>query len=166
MYAECFAHASFDAQFHNVWDRHNVCDIDNSAASDYKHCMEGSAIYGFIGAAIKRRRKQLRMTQEQLAALMGNSRASLANVETGRQGILIHQIFRFAENLNVKVEDLLPPQLNTQTASSPSDLPLPKGLNPVQKEQITRLLGGVSIVATDPPKKGKNVSQAKERSKS
>jgi transcriptional regulator with XRE-family HTH domain len=142
---------------------HNVLNIDNPVACVYKYCMDVEALYRHIGATIKRKRKQLGLTQEQLATRMATSRASLANVETGRQNVLVHQLYSFAAMLDLKIEDLLPPVVDADSASSPSDFPLPKDLNRVQREQITRLLDGAPVaVAT--LKEGTNVRQAKRRS--
>ena len=96
-------------------------------------------VYTQIGALIRQRRKQLNLKQLNLAATLGISRGSLANVETGRQGILVHQLYRFAEALEMSPGDLLP--------SEPAPAPLrqdwagklPAGLKPEQREQVARL---------------------------
>lgn len=116
--------------------------------------MNIQALYRQIGSTIKRRRKQLGLTQEQLAKQMSTSRASLANVETGRQNVLVHQLYSFAANLDLTVEDLLPPVVIENRTSSPSNFPLPKGLNRAQREQIARLLNGTPVV-TSSSKAGK-----------
>ncbi len=100
-------------------------------------------IYKQIGAVIKSRRKTLEMKQETLAGLLGISRGSLANVETGRQGILVHQLYKFSAALQLKTPiDLLPQpspdHLRTEQSERP-ELPLPSGLKAQEKEQITRL---------------------------
>lgn len=98
-------------------------------------------IYPVIGEHIRRRRKLLKLTQEKLAPRLGISRASLANIETGRQRLLVDQLFAVAEALNLAPSDLLPTPKSADT-SAPGKLPLPKDLNAKQKEQITRLLTG------------------------
>lgn len=100
-------------------------------------------IYKQIGATIQQRRKQLRFKQEKVASDLGISRGSLANIETGRQSMLVHQLFRFAEVLGLSVTDLLPAALPTTPA--PLDDwsgKMPPGLKPSQQEQIARLLEG------------------------
>lgn len=103
--------------------------------------MEPQAIYAHIGALIKTRRKHFKLTQEQLASQLSISRASLANVETGRQKILVHQLFSLAAALDMSPADFLPSATTTvpQAAVAIADLPLPSGLKPQHKEQITRL---------------------------
>jgi transcriptional regulator with XRE-family HTH domain len=96
-------------------------------------------IYKDIGAVIKSRRKTLDMKQETLAGLLGISRGSLANVETGRQSILVHQLYKFAIALQLMPFDLLPQPSVAHLRTEPTELPLPGDLKAQQKEQITRL---------------------------
>ena len=95
--------------------------------------------YKAIGAVIKSRRKTLGMKQETLAGLLSISRGSLANVETGRQSILVHQLYKFAEALQLTPFDLLPPALIDQLRTEPTKLPLPDDLKAQQREQIARM---------------------------
>jgi transcriptional regulator with XRE-family HTH domain len=97
-------------------------------------------IYSHIGAAIRSRRKQLKLTQAKLAARLGVSRASLANIEVGRQNVLVHQIYMFAAALDLALTDLLPQGFRKSATSG--ELPLPSDLKPLQKDQIKRLIGG------------------------
>jgi transcriptional regulator with XRE-family HTH domain len=115
----------------------NACEIDKLRAYFYKHRVPVDPIYPHLGAAIKARRKTLGMKQKTLAGMLSISRGSLANIETGRQSVLVHQLYRFAEALELSPSDLLPPP--TKTKSSTQDLPLPAGLKAQQKEQIARL---------------------------
>jgi transcriptional regulator with XRE-family HTH domain len=126
--------------------------------------MDIPAIYAHIGNAVRRLRKGREMTQEQLASLMDISRASLANIEIGRQSVLVHQLFNFAARLDVEIEELLPPRVSADPVNSRPALPLPKGLNQLHKEQITRLLGESPLIAKATPKRVNNVSKAKRRS--
>jgi DNA-binding XRE family transcriptional regulator len=66
------------------------------------------AIYRHIGDAIQERRCRLGMTQEKLAKRLSISRASLANMEAGRQQILIHRLYEIAEALTCPPGDLAP----------------------------------------------------------
>ena len=127
--------------------KHNVLNIDNLIVCEYKCGMDTEALYRCIGTTIKQRRKRLGWSQERLAKQMATSRASLANIETGRQNVLVHQLYNFAAVLDLKIEDLLPPVENLHSTSSSSEFPLPKNLNRVQREQITRLLDGAASVS-------------------
>jgi transcriptional regulator with XRE-family HTH domain len=95
-----------------------------------------------VGGLIKSRRKHLGITQENLAAQMGMSRAALANVETGRQNILVHHLYRFAERLDLDVTDLLPDPAEYENSATPNEFPLPENLSREQRAQIARALRG------------------------
>ena len=103
--------------------------------------MNPDPIYKQIGALIQRRRKQLGLKQHGLAASLGISRGSLANIETGRQSILVHQLYNFAEALKLAPSDLLPSGSAPPLQHDWSGV-LPAGLKPQQQEQIARLLEG------------------------
>lgn len=94
---------------------------------------------------IKSRRKTLKLKQEALAGLLGISRGSLANVEIGRQSVLVHQLYKFAAALQLTPYDLLPPSSIDQLRTEPTKLPLPSDLKVQQKEQIARLIEQVDI---------------------
>ena len=101
--------------------------------------MNPDPIYRHIGAVIRERRKVFRMTQDKLAKRLAISRASLANVETGRQRLLVHQLYRLAAELGLRPGDFLPPAAEAVTKPGAATLPLPKGLKPEEREQIARL---------------------------
>jgi transcriptional regulator with XRE-family HTH domain len=77
-------------------------------------------IYATLGRRVRTRREELRLTQADLSAKIGLSRASIANIEGGRQAVLLHQFLALAEALTVPPMDLIP---STQPASNSPDLP-------------------------------------------
>src|SRR5215475_5333003 len=111
--------------------------------------MDTSLLYRTVGTLIRRRRRELDLTQAKLANRLGMSRGALANIETGRQNLLLHQLYRFAAALDMNVHELLPlaKEMNihdllsgiTPKKAQSRDLPMPKGLTPEQKEQIARV---------------------------
>jgi transcriptional regulator with XRE-family HTH domain len=105
-------------------------------------------LYLEIGQLIRRRRKVLGQTQAQLAAHLQLARASIANIETGRQKILLHQLYQLASGLQMQVAELLPVAKSEPSGLSPKDLPLPTDLSAKQKLQISQLLSDL------PTKKG------------
>ena len=107
------------------------------------HGMKPEPIYRAIGAIIRRGRRRLEWSQRHLASRLGISRAALANIETGRQRVLVHHLYTFAEVLEVKPEDLLPPAKAAEAGGAVALLPIPEDLKPEQKEQIARLIGPV-----------------------
>lgn len=105
-------------------------------------------VYKQIGSVIRNRRKKLLMTQEALSARLGISRGSLANIETGRQNILVHQLYNFAAALDLDPSAFLPTALDSDVKLSASDLSLPSHLKRTEKEWITRLIDGADLPAT------------------
>lgn len=105
------------------------------------------SIYQHIGSIIKQRRKQLGMKQETLANELAISRGSLANIETGRQGILVHQLYKIALALKITPNDLLPAPDEPLPLDDWAEK-LPPGLKPRQQQQIARLLEGAQAEST------------------
>lgn len=74
--------------------------------------MSDDLIYKAFGEAVATRRKRLGLTQAALAARIGVSRASIANIESGRQNVLLHHVYRLTSALEFsKLSELLPAQL-------------------------------------------------------
>lgn len=72
--------------------------------------MRDEEIYALLGRAIAERRAKSRLTQKQLAEMVGVSRASIANAERGKQTISVHNLYAIAAALEVQsLADLLPP---------------------------------------------------------
>jgi transcriptional regulator with XRE-family HTH domain len=127
--------------------------------------MDAPNLYRELGALIRRRRRGLDLTQAQLAARLRISRGALANIETGRQNILLHQLYRFAAALGMNVHDLLPlpKEMNVKDLlllekeeldlAGSKELPLPKGLTPEQKAQVTRVFSE-AVTLEAPTRKG------------
>jgi len=65
-------------------------------------------IYREFGLLLAHERKRKQLTQAQFASLAGLSRTSITNIECGRQSIQIHQLYKFAEVLQIDVNALLP----------------------------------------------------------
>jgi transcriptional regulator with XRE-family HTH domain len=64
--------------------------------------------YQSFGIVMRRRRKELNLTQHELSILIGLTRGSIANMEAGRQSVLLHQMIAIAAALNMRPEKLLP----------------------------------------------------------
>ena len=104
--------------------------------------MDSRWLYREVGARIKNRRRHLKWTQERLAQRLGLSRASLANIEIGRQNVLLHRLYHIAATLEVAVVDLLPSLPGPSVEYRNSDIPLPEDLNARQRSQIRSVLLG------------------------
>ena len=104
--------------------------------------------YPQIGALVRNRRKSLRLTQDELANEVGISRASMANIEAGRQRILVGQIYSLANALKLAVPELLPSaDIQKSQVSTPDFAPPIKedrNLPPSYVEAAKRVMGGSS----------------------
>ena len=108
-------------------------------------------LYRRLGRAVATRRRELRLTQSAVAEKLGLSRASLANLENGRQRIMVHQLFALVNALKLgSVLDLVP-----DTWAPPEPLPGIKvsgpSLSPQQQSSVETLLA--SAFAEDRLKK-------------
>lgn len=66
-------------------------------------------IYGAFAARVRERRAKLEMSQQQVAAVSGLTRSSIASIETGRQSVALHHMYAIARALDVSPQELLPP---------------------------------------------------------
>jgi transcriptional regulator with XRE-family HTH domain len=75
--------------------------------------------YETLGSQIQVAREHRKMTQAQLGLALKppSTRASIANIENGKQRVLVHTLAQLAESLGVKIETLIP---NNQPAKAPS----------------------------------------------
>lgn len=109
--------------------------------------MDTAHIYRNLGIRIRELRKSFRQTQDQLAKQVGISRASLANIEAGRQQVLVHHLFALASALQLDspAQLLLTPQARSRSSaasSSSSSLPLAEGgLTEKQRREVLSLMG-------------------------
>lgn len=102
--------------------------------------MKPEPIYQQIGGIIRALRRRADKAQDELASRLGISRATLANMETGRQRILVHQLYAIAQALGVQLSDLLPPPQDAAAVNWTS-LSFEGDLNPEQKKQVANLIG-------------------------
>ena len=63
--------------------------------------MSDMELYRRLGRAVGERRRGLGLSQAEVAERIGMSRASLASLETGRQRIMVHQLFALADALKL-----------------------------------------------------------------
>lgn len=97
-------------------------------------------IYRVIGATIASRRKRMRLRQAEVAEKIGLTRASLANIEKGRQKIMLHQIYRIATALDAdSITELVPKAFSFEQSSGPVRL-AGSDVNEVQTAQIEQFV--------------------------
>ena len=79
----------------------------------YPSNMETKRLYQTIGVQIREQRKISRYTQEDLSRQIGISRAAIANIEAGRQQLLVHQLYAIARAMEVEFSALMPNYLQS-----------------------------------------------------
>jgi len=120
--------------------------IDGALISRDLEIMKREAIYSRIGSIIRSKRREKDSSQESLAKRLGLSRATLANMESGRQRILVHQLYALAEALSCKIEDFLPASHHESGPDSP--LVFSESLSTQQRSQLERMIGAVQAPGT------------------
>lgn len=126
-----------------------VCGVDMVGRAAPNMTMSIDARYRTFGEGVRLRRMKLKMTQADLAAKVGLSRASIANIEQGRQSVLLHNACDMAGALELQLMDLLP----ATAASSLEDqaLALSDAVSPRAKIQINDLIAHALASARSRP---------------
>ena len=75
--------------------------LTDSAIAILLPAMTDMEIYRLLGSRAAKQRKQLKLTQAEVAKLIGLTRASLANLETGRQKVLLHHVYKLVAALQL-----------------------------------------------------------------
>jgi len=87
----------------------NVSVVDNRLGWDSSPGMDENEVYRRLGSLAAARRRGQGLTQEAVGERVGLSRASIANIEAGKQRILLHTIYALLDALSLhRLEDLLP----------------------------------------------------------
>lgn len=73
--------------------------------------MEVSPLYKAIGAAIKKARTELGLSQEDLAKMVHLTRTSITNLESGKQQVPLHTLYEIAAAIDRDVRVLLPAEV-------------------------------------------------------
>jgi transcriptional regulator with XRE-family HTH domain len=79
--------------------------------ADVPSARDPEALYRVFGRRLRDLRKKRHVPQQELATLSGLNRSSIANIESGKQRVLLHQVLQFAEALRVTVGELVPSTL-------------------------------------------------------
>lgn len=109
--------------------------------------MDESEIYSRLGKLVRQHRKRLAMNQETLGELIGLSRASVANVETGRQRIPLHHLYRLARALKVDAQTLLPGPVADGTVKSDREIKSSMDLSERQHAAVAQVVGSIGLAA-------------------
>lgn len=80
--------------------------------------MDKSELYALVGLRVGERRKALNLTQEGVAARIGVSRPSLANMERGKQVIGLHLVYDLMSVLDLDTITQLVPVASDSLAKT------------------------------------------------
>lgn len=107
--------------------------------------MDENLIYETVGKKIRALRENAKITQDTLAQILGVSRASVANYESGKQAIYLSDIFKIADYLNVRIQDILPSIEEIKAKSSPvKALEKDKSLEKEDKKEIKDFINKIT----------------------
>jgi transcriptional regulator with XRE-family HTH domain len=110
--------------------------------SESKHTLvnqtEIQQLYVAVGDLIRKHRKQAKLTQEQLADVVGLARTSITNIERGRQHLPLHQLYAIASALSV-TPDMLIPSLGEVEIPKRLAKALPPGANDALTSWVLRI---------------------------
>jgi transcriptional regulator with XRE-family HTH domain len=82
--------------------------------------MSEDDLYRALGRAIADRRRDRGLSQAAVARAIGLTRASLANLEGGRQRVLLHHLYRLVPTLGLtSLFDLIPAQWTFEDVTPP-----------------------------------------------
>jgi transcriptional regulator with XRE-family HTH domain len=75
--------------------------------------------YELIGTRLKKLRKYLSLTQEQVASILGLGRDAIINIEKGNRKIDVNELLKFSKLYNTPMEDLIEedPNVNYDSAA-------------------------------------------------
>ena len=97
-----------------------------------------NTVYLQIGRRIRSAREARGATQDVLASRADLTRASVSNIEAGRQRVTVHALLNMAAALEVDPASLLPD--HEATPRSDVDELIDRGVQPEEAEKIARLL--------------------------
>lgn len=85
--------------------------------------VDAERLYRIVGERIRRSRGRIKgMSQAKLASKLGISRASIVNIEAGRQRAPLHLLWEIAEHLETELYLLVPRQREYQEDAEPVKL--------------------------------------------
>ena len=107
-----------------------------------KHAPQHTMFYRKLGENIRKCRKRHKLSQGALAKLIGLTRTSLTNIESGRQHPPLHTFCEIVEQLKVNVSELLP---RAVTATQPVDVKAMVGQQLRGDNELEFIQSGIGI---------------------
>ena len=104
--------------------------------------MDERLLYRLLGRRVAGKRAALTLTQAQLAARVGISRASIANIERGQQNLSVHQVYRLTHALGLNDVFELLPRIEAEPSTDSETVPISEpagGLSDDARRQVEQL---------------------------
>jgi transcriptional regulator with XRE-family HTH domain len=117
--------------------------LTSAGPSSYCHLVAGTEpFYGQLGARVREWRVHRRLTQGELGMRLtpAVTRASIANLEVGKQRVLAHTLAQLAAILDVAIGDLLPTPPENATSWAALELEIARALH-LSRARAARLTG-------------------------
>lgn len=111
--------------------------------------MELPSIYGVFGPRLARARKAADLTQAELGRRVGLSRASIANIEAGKQRVFLDQVFELSRALDLGSVNALLAEMPEPEAAAGSRLVLTGAtrLSRQQEQILAQILAEVGEIS-------------------
>ncbi|MBK8091524.1 MAG: helix-turn-helix transcriptional regulator [Verrucomicrobiaceae bacterium] len=107
-----------------------------------KNAPQQAMFYHRLGQNIRKCRKRHKLSQDALAKLIGLTRTSLTNIESGRQHPPLHTFCDIVEQLKVDVLELLPRAI---AATEPVDVKAMVGMQLRGDKELAFIESGIGI---------------------
>lgn len=101
--------------------------------------MKAEKPYVIFGQALKNFRKKKKLSQAKVGKLVGMDRTSIANIEGGKQRIMLEEAFKLAWLLGFSLD-----QVNAQIASNDLQVRIAQQPQPI-KNVIEKILADVKV---------------------
>jgi transcriptional regulator with XRE-family HTH domain len=111
--------------------------------------MDESALYSRLGQLVRQHRERLGANQADIGKAVGLSRASIANIETGRQRIPLHHLYTLARALKVDAYTLLPILTDDAFAFIHREIRSTSSLSEGEQEEVERVVQSIGVSKTD-----------------
>jgi transcriptional regulator with XRE-family HTH domain len=109
--------------------------------------MDDAGLYRLLGRNVAAHRADRKLKQAQVAERLGLSRASLANIESGRQRPMLHHVYELVDALGLdSITDLLPERwpealpAADAPAATQRDMFASESLTSVERAQVTMVI--------------------------
>jgi transcriptional regulator with XRE-family HTH domain len=106
--------------------------------------VDEAELYSRFGQLVRQHRERLGLNQAEIGEAIGLTRASIANIETGRQRIPLHHLYSLARALKVDVHALLPASGWETPATIDRGIRSAIALSAREQEAVAQVVGSIS----------------------